>query len=116
MTLVSFSVPSSPVQPQTMVPAGFEALADAMASRDGLTHLHAERVQHYARVLARQARIEDAAVLHALETAALLHDVGKLGIPDRLLHKPGPLTRDEYEQVKRHAILGSNMLAALPAS
>ena len=98
------------------MPGVFEALADAMASRDRLTHLHAERVQHYAMVLARHVRIRDAGVLHALETAALLHDLGKLGIPDRLLHKPGPLTPAEYEEVKQHAAIGSNILAAVPSA
>src|SRR5439155_19650455 len=83
MTLVSLCVPS-PRDMGARMPGVFEALADAMASRDRLTHLHAERVQHYAMVLARHVRIRDAGVLHALETAALLHDLGKLGIPDRL--------------------------------
>jgi HD-GYP domain-containing protein (c-di-GMP phosphodiesterase class II) len=94
----------------------FDALADAMASRDPLTHVHAERVQHYAIALARQVPITDAGVLAALETAALLHDVGKLGIPDRLLNKQGPLTASEYADVKRHAIIGSNILATVPAA
>src|SRR5438132_14102314 len=116
MTLVSLNVACNAARPSLAVPAVFEALADAMASRDGLTHLHAERVQHYALVLARHIRITDATVLQALETAALLHDVGKLGVPDRLLHKPGPLTRDEYDQVKRHAIIGSNILAGIPSA
>src|SRR2546425_886135 len=117
MTLVSFTVPCGAVHNAS--PSGsavFEALADAMASRDGLTHLHAERVQHYAMVLARRVQITDPGVVRALETAALLHDVGKLGIPDRLLHKPGPLTPDEYEQVKLHAAIGSNILAGVPTA
>jgi HD-GYP domain-containing protein (c-di-GMP phosphodiesterase class II) len=97
-------------------PAVFDALADAMASRDGLTHVHAERVQHYAIALARQVPITDTGMIAALETAALLHDLGKLGIPDRLLHKPGPLTPAEYAQVKQHAIIGSNILATIPSA
>jgi len=116
MTLVSFSVASEAMRPTIAVPLALEALADAMASRDGVTHLHAERVQHYALILAKTIQITDGTVLTALETAALLHDVGKLGIPDRLLHKPGPLTRDEYEQVKQHAVLGSNILAGIPSA
>ena len=50
-------------------------------------------------------------LIEAVETAALLHDIGKLAIPDRLLHKPGPLTPDEYDQVKHHAAIGADMLA-----
>src|SRR5215510_1595840 len=116
MTLVSFSVPYSAHENQATLAGVLQALGDAMATRDGSTHLHAERVQHYALSLARHLRITDAAVLQALDQASLLHDIGKLGIPDRLLHKPGPLTRDEYEQVKRHAIIGSNILAGIPSA
>ena len=52
-------------------------------------------------------------MLAAIDAAALLHDIGKLGIPDRLLHKPGPLTPDEYDQVKQHAIIGADILSAM---
>ena len=48
-----------------------------------------------------------------MQTGALLHDIGKLALPDRLLHKPGPLTREEYEQVKYHASIGAEMLEAV---
>ena len=117
MTLVSLSVVNSALPNwRAQVPAVFDALADAMACRDGLTHVHAGRVQHYAIALARQVPVTDAGILAALETAALLHDVGKLGIPDRLLHKPGPLTPAEYAEVKRHAVIGSNILAAVPSA
>jgi putative nucleotidyltransferase with HDIG domain len=61
--------------------------------------------------LATQAGIADQALLHAIETAALLHDVGKLAIPDCLLDKPGPLTADEYDRVKQHAVIGAELLA-----
>ena len=52
-------------------------------------------------------------LIEAVQTAALLHDIGKLAIPDRLLHKPGPLTREEYEQVKLHAAIGADMLEGI---
>jgi putative nucleotidyltransferase with HDIG domain len=90
-----------------------EALARAMTARDGLTHQHAERVQGYALALAREAGITDYPMLEAIDVAALLHDIGKLGIPDRVLHKPGPLTPDEYEQVKQHVIIGADILSAV---
>jgi len=91
----------------------FEALARAMTARDGLTHQHAQRVQRYAVALARETGIGGSQMLGAIEVAALLHDIGKLGIPDRVLHKPGPLTPDEYDQVKQHAIIGADILAAI---
>jgi putative nucleotidyltransferase with HDIG domain len=91
-----------------------EALARAMNSRDGLTHAHAQRVQRYAAALAGETSIRDHRMLEAIHAAALLHDIGKLGIPDQLLHKPGPLTTDEYAQVKQHAVIGADILSAVP--
>jgi putative nucleotidyltransferase with HDIG domain len=90
-----------------------EALARAMAARDEATHEHAQRVQQYAAALAREAGISDAPMLHAIDVAALLHDIGKLGIPDRVLHKPGPLEQDEYNLVKQHVTIGADILSAL---
>ena len=95
-----------------------EVLARTMAGRDRLLHEHAQRVQRYAVALAGEAGISDGPMVEAIGIAALLHDIGKLGIPDRVLHKPGPLTHDEYDEVKRHAALGAEILsaAALPDS
>ncbi len=89
-----------------------------MAAHDRLTHEHAQRVQRYAAALARETGITDARLLEAIDLAALLHDIGKLGIPAHVLNKPGVLTKDEYEQVKQHAIIGAEILsaAALPDS
>ena len=92
--------------------AMIEALARAMAARDQATHQHAQRVQRYAVALAREAGITDQPTLVAIDLAALLHDLGKLGIPDCVLHKPGPLTPDEYDQVKQHVIIGADILTA----
>ena len=91
-----------------------DALVRAMAARDGSSREHAERVQVYASAVARQASISDDRLLTAIATAALLHDVGKLALPDRLLHKPGPLTPEEYEEVKQHAVIGADILSAVP--
>ena len=90
-----------------------EALARAMAARDGPTHEHAQRVQRYAVALGREAGITDHSMLEAIDVAARLHDIGKLGIPDRVLHKPGPLKQDEYDQVKQHVIIGADILSAV---
>jgi putative nucleotidyltransferase with HDIG domain len=95
-------------------PILLEALARAMAARDGSVRAHAERVQRYALALAHEIRICDDRMLDAIDAAALLHDVGKLGIPDRLLNKPGPLTVEEYDEVKQHATMGAELLAAVP--
>jgi HD-GYP domain-containing protein (c-di-GMP phosphodiesterase class II) len=90
-----------------------EALARAMAARDGQTHEHARRVHGYALRLAHEISIGDDRTLAAIGAAALVHDIGKLGIPDRLLEKPGPLTPHEYDHVKRHAIIGADILSAV---
>ena len=90
-----------------------DALTRVMTSRDGATAEHARRVQRYATALAHEMCATDAVLIEAVETAALLHDIGKLAIPDRLLHKPGPLTREEYEEVKLHAEIGADMLEGI---
>ena len=111
------SVSSYVIQCRTsraLPPAMIEALARAMTARDEMTHEHAQRVQRFAVALADEAGIVDDRLLEAIEAAALLHDIGKLGIPDRLLNKPGPLTHEEYDQVKQHVIIGADILSAVP--
>jgi putative nucleotidyltransferase with HDIG domain len=90
-----------------------EALARTLNVRDAATYEHAERVRGYAMALADAVSTCDAHTMDALDHAALLHDVGKLALPDWLLQKPGPLTRHEYDQVKQHVTIGADMLAAL---
>ena len=81
-----------------------------------LTNGHVRRVQHNAVRLAGEMGIVDPALLKAIDAAALLHDLGKLGIPDYLLNKPGPLSPSEFEQVKRHVTIGAEILSGLPSS
>ena len=87
-----------------------EALALAI-NRDTLDH--ACRVRENAVALAGMLDITDPYALRAIAAAGLLHDIGKLAIPERLLDKPGPLDPDEYDQVKRHAPLGADMLTCV---
>ena len=85
-------------------------LARAAEYRDDATHQHTERVARTTRLLARTLKLSpDQADLLAL--AAPLHDIGKIGIPDAVLLKPGKLTDDEYAVMKTHAQVGANMLA-----
>jgi putative nucleotidyltransferase with HDIG domain len=90
-----------------------EALATAVDAKDQTTHGHIRRVQVYCLALARHLGITDAAELKALETAALLHDMGKIGVPERILNKPGRLTTTEFEQVKQHVPVGVHILSAI---
>jgi putative nucleotidyltransferase with HDIG domain len=90
-----------------------EALGRTMALRDPATAEHALRVQRLADAVAQEACLGDELVMAAIHAAAPLHDIGKLAIPDSLLHKPGPLSPEEYELVKRHAGMGGEILDGL---
>jgi HD-GYP domain-containing protein (c-di-GMP phosphodiesterase class II) len=90
-----------------------QALARTMTGRDPSMQQHAEQVRCYAVALAGEVCLGDHRLIEAIEAAAVVHDLGKLGVPDRLLQKPGPLTRDEYEQVKQHAVIGADLLSAV---
>lgn len=89
-----------------------EALSRAVDTRDSATQDHARRVQRNAVTLARETGIVDEGLLTAIAAAALLHDLGKVGIPEHLLNKPGPLDDQEFEQVKQHAVIGAELLEA----
>jgi putative nucleotidyltransferase with HDIG domain len=88
-----------------------EALAHAIDAKDGVTHDHIRRVQQMAGKLAARVGVEDELQRRAIETAALLHDVGKLAVPERILNKPGGLTPAEFERMKLHARVGAEILS-----
>jgi response regulator RpfG family c-di-GMP phosphodiesterase len=88
------------------------ALASALESKDTGTRAHSQRVQHYALELARSLRPELAEDPSA-EYGFLLHDVGKIGIPDRILQKPGPLNEGETRLMRTHTLLGEQMLGGV---
>jgi response regulator RpfG family c-di-GMP phosphodiesterase len=85
------------------------ALASALESKDTGTRAHSQRVQRYALELARTVG-SDLIQDPSIEYGFLLHDVGKIGIPDRILLKPGPLTRSEWRLMQTHTVLGEQML------
>jgi diguanylate cyclase (GGDEF)-like protein len=86
------------------------ALAKAVDAKDGYTHSHSQRVAVYATHLAQRLRLDDARI-EKIRTAGVLHDVGKIGISDSILLKPGPLTPDEFEEMRRHSELGRDIIA-----
>jgi putative nucleotidyltransferase with HDIG domain len=90
-----------------------EALAMAVDAKDQITHGHIRRVQQYAVGLAKRLGVADGALLRAIEAAALLHDMGKLAVPEHILNKPGRLTEAEFEKMKTHASIGAEMLSAI---
>jgi putative nucleotidyltransferase with HDIG domain len=90
-----------------------EALAMAVDARDQVTHGHIRRVQVYAVELGRRLGIADQLQLQGLRAAALLHDMGKLAIPDHILNKPGKLTDAEFAEMKQHADIGADLLSSI---
>ena len=90
-----------------------EAFATAVDAKDHVTAGHTRRVQAYCAALAREFGITDEGTLRALEAAALLHDVGKIGIPEHILNKPGKLTPEEYEVMKGHVGIGAEILSGI---
>ncbi len=90
-----------------------EALAHAVDAKDEVTHDHTRRVQDRAVHLARALGVDDEGEIQAIKAASLLHDVGKLAIPEHILNKPGRLTPAEYEIMKRHAPIGADILSVI---
>jgi diguanylate cyclase (GGDEF)-like protein/putative nucleotidyltransferase with HDIG domain len=86
-----------------------EALAIAIDAKDEVTHDHVHRVQIYATGLARLFGLSEPDI-EALKAGALLHDIGKLAVPDYILNKPGKLTEAEYDKMKIHTIVGAEIL------
>jgi putative nucleotidyltransferase with HDIG domain len=85
----------------------------AIDAKDQTAPNHIRRVQLYATGLARvlgMSRDE----IHAVKTAALLHDIGKLAVPEHILAKPGPLTAEEFQKVRIHPQVGAEIIAAVP--
>ena len=83
----------------------------AIDAKDDVTHSHVRRVQAYAVGLARALGMADEASIKAIEAAALLHDTGKLGVPEHILNKPGRLTTTEFDAMKRHVDVGADILS-----
>jgi putative nucleotidyltransferase with HDIG domain len=90
-----------------------EALALAIDAKDQVTHGHIRRVQRYTMALAKGLGVTEEKQLDALKAAALLHDTGKLAVPEYILNKPGPLTPAEFERMKVHAAVGADILKSI---
>jgi putative nucleotidyltransferase with HDIG domain len=90
-----------------------ETLATAIDAKDEVTHGHIRRVQAAAVGLARELGVSDEPTLKAIEAAALLHDTGKIAVPEHILNKPGALTPAEFEKMKLHAPIGAAILSSI---
>ena len=86
-----------------------EALALAIEAKDQTTHDHLQRVRVYAMELAKELGLNDGEK-EALQAASVLHDIGKLAVPEHIISKPGKLTPEEFEKMKIHPIVGAEIL------
>jgi diguanylate cyclase (GGDEF)-like protein/putative nucleotidyltransferase with HDIG domain len=86
-----------------------EALALAIEAKDHTTHTHLRRVRTYAVEVAKDLNLPEADI-EALRAAALLHDIGKLAVPEQIINKPGKLTPEEFERMKVHPQVGAEIL------
>jgi diguanylate cyclase (GGDEF)-like protein/putative nucleotidyltransferase with HDIG domain len=93
--------------------ATIEALARAIDAKDQTTQMHIRRVQMYAAGLAKAAGLSESEI-QGVKTAALLHDIGKLAVPEHILSKPGPLTQEEFQKIRIHPQVGAEIIAAVP--
>jgi diguanylate cyclase (GGDEF)-like protein/putative nucleotidyltransferase with HDIG domain len=93
--------------------ATIEALALAIDAKDQTSQTHIRRVQLYAAALARKVGMGENHI-QGVKTAALLHDIGKLAVPEHILSKPGPLTPEEFQKIRAHPKVGADIISAVP--
>jgi len=93
--------------------ATIEALALAIDAKDQTAQSHIRRVQVYAAGLARALGMSDNEI-QGVQTAALLHDIGKLAVPEHILSKPGPLTQEEFQKIRIHPQVGAEIISGVP--
>jgi HD-GYP domain-containing protein (c-di-GMP phosphodiesterase class II) len=90
-----------------------QALAAAVDEKDPYTRGHSKRVTEYSVVLARTLGLDEITIERTIRISAQLHDVGKIGIDDRVLKKPGFLTPEEFEIMKQHTVKGYNIMRSI---
>ena len=98
---------------QQMFLGSLRAITAALDAKDSYTRGHSERVAYLAAELARRAGMSDEQV-ERVHIAGLLHDVGKIGIAEEVLRKPGKLTDEEFDEIKRHPTVGRDILQGIP--
>ena len=92
--------------------AGVQALAEALELKDPYTRGHSVRVSQYSSVIARTLHL-DGEMVRQIELGGHVHDIGKIGVREAVLNKPGPLTDEEYEHIMSHPLVGWKVLAPL---
>jgi response regulator RpfG family c-di-GMP phosphodiesterase len=94
--------------------ASIQSLAEALEVKDPYTRGHSVRVSHYSAVIARTLGL-DGEMLRQIELGGHVHDIGKIGVRESVLNKPGPLTPEEYEHIMSHPVVGWRILSPLLA-
>ena len=87
-----------------------QTLARAIDAKDSYTHSHADRARSYARRIGLKLGLPEAMIRH-IEYAALMHDIGKIGIDENILNKPGQLTPQERDMIRKHPAIGNKIIA-----
>jgi putative nucleotidyltransferase with HDIG domain len=111
-TLIA-SVADAEAQTQSAYTGAIRALATALDARDPYTAGHSDRVSVLSVAICKQLNLP-AADIEVVRLGALLHDIGKIGIPDEVLRKPGALTAAEFDIIKQHPMIGARMLRSVP--
>jgi diguanylate cyclase (GGDEF)-like protein len=93
--------------------ATIEALALAIDAKDEIGQRHVRRAQVYAAALGKALGMSDTEI-QGVKTASLLHDIGKLAVPDHILSKPGPLTQEEFQKIRVHPQIGAEIIGGVP--
>jgi putative two-component system response regulator len=91
---------------------GVQALVQALEEKDAYTRGHSARVARYATGIARQLKLETD-IVDTIALGAELHDIGKIGVRESVLYKPGKLTEDEYRHIMEHTVIGARILGPL---
>ena len=107
------SVAAAEAETKAAYTAAIRGLAAALDARDPYTAGHSERVSALSVAIGRVMQLPPDE-LEVLRLGALLHDIGKIGVPDDILRKPGPLTDDEYRVLQQHTVLGARILGTVP--
>lgn len=90
----------------------FKKITDLLDQRDPYTGAHSDDVEYLAMKLARRLKLSDDQI-EAVQRGAAIHDIGKIAIPDAILHKPGRLDHDEFETMKQHTVIGAEIIGEL---
>ena len=110
---IRFAGQDAEPEPETRTFDVYQGLIFAVDTKDRYTKRHSGDVARYSVFLAEQMDAEPE-FIQTIRVAGLLHDVGKIGIPDHILRKPGKLTSEEYEIVQQHVVLGDLIVRDLP--